>query len=549
MKRKKILATILALAMALSLAACGSPSSNETPSSNNESKDSGTEQSASVDNPTPEAGYVADNITVTSSSDGSTFDPFASFVNWGDATLTGLIFERLILNDFDYNVYNVIAKDIHQVDDTHWALEIWDCVYDTAGNQITMDDVIWGYEQCIASGNLGAIPKFVAWEKEDDYNGVMELSAPFGSGDFDKHFGNVGILSKKTYEEVAGGDMTTNPIGTGPYKLKEGGYTVGNEVILEVNEDYWGAKAGVNNPFAAQNFKTITYEIIQDASSRAIALEMGTVDLCDNMEALDIKNLDTNQFNLIDCPVRPPVAIVLNANEDSILQNKELRQAILYGLDNAAISASLGLPSSPVYGLQPAMVDAPSSWSSGREYYDYNPDKTAELLEQAGYSGEEITLMYVSSTVTDAAAIQIQSQLKKVGIAIKLDSVDQTTAMQYQYDPAKWDIRIATLGGGAYMSQTVKSWWSGDVIQHVPEGSGWNFSLTADAELDALYEALRDDPTEANINAWAEHFDEQAFGYAICSYALQTACTNAYQPTIQGNSGWSVVPNAFVAAG
>lgn len=540
---KKVLALILALAMVLSLAACGSSSDekNTEPAANPTAGGGSNEAASAGGDSAVSGGYVADNLTVASSSDGGTFDPFASFVNWGDATMTGLIFQHLIMNDFDYNVYYEIAKEITQVDDTHWQLVIWDCVYDTAGNQITMDDIVWCYDQVIASGNMGAIPKFVKMEKVDDFTGVMELSEPFGAGDFDKHFGNVTILSKTTYEDVAGGDMTTNPIGTGPYKLKD--YTVGSEVVLEVNEDYWGNKAGIDDPFDEQNFKTITYEIIQDASSRAIALEMGTVDVCDNMEAVDIKNLDASEFNLINCPVRPPVAIVLNANEASVLSSKELRQAILYGLDNAAIAASLGLPAEQVYGLQPAMVDAPDSWTTGegRSYYDYDPDKVAELLAESGYDGKEITLLYVSSTVTDAAAIQIQAQLKKVGIAIKLLSVDQTTAMDYQYDATKWDIRIATLGGGAYMSQTVKSWWSQDIAQHVDNGE--NFSLVPD-----VYVALRDDPSEENINAWDEYFNEQAYGYSICSYANQTACNGAYQPSIQGNSGWSVVPNAFVAA-
>lgn len=548
---KKALALILVLVMVLSCAACGSSGNDKEAgspanTSNTPADNGGNESGNSAEEPVSAAGYVADNITVASSSDGGTFDPFASFVNWGDATMSGLIFQHLIMNDFDYNVYYEIAKEITQVDDTHWQLVIWDCVYDTAGNQITMDDIVWCYDQVIASGNMGAIPKFVKMEKVDDFTGIMELSEPFGAGDFDKHFGNVTVLSKTTYEDVAGGDMTTNPIGTGPYKLKD--YTVGSEVVLEVNEDYWGVKAGIDDPFDEQNFKTITYEIIQDASSRAIALEMGTVDICDNMEAVDIKNLNTDEFNLINCPVRPPVAIVLNANEASVLSSKELRQAILYGLDNASIAASLGLPAEQVYGLQPAMVDAPASWTTGegRSYYDYDPDKVAELLAESGYNNEEITLLYVSSTVTDAAAIQIQAQLKKVGIAIKLLSVDQTTAMDYQYDATKWDIRIATLGGGAYMSQTVKSWWSEDIAQHVDNGE--NFSLVPDATLDGLYVALRDDPSEANINAWAEYFDEQAYGYSICSYADQTACNGAYQPSIQGNSGWSVVPNAFVAA-
>lgn len=548
--KKKALALILSLTMALSLAACGSSAATEGSSTAEKTEAAASEKEQSEgekeEAPAAEAagGYLKDNINVALSADGGTFDPFASFVNWGSASMCNLIFQGLIQIDYDYNIYYEMAKDISQIDDTHWQVEIWDCIYDTAGNQITIDDVIWGYDQIIASGNAGAVPKFVALEKVDEYTAVMELSEPFDDGDFSKHFGNVKVLSKKTYEDN-GSDMTTNPIGTGPYVLDS--YTVGSEVVLRADENYWGNKVELDDPFGAQNYETITYQIIQDASSRAIALEMGTVDIVDSMEATDIANLDTSKFNLIELPQRPPVAFIINASEQSVLSSKELRQAILYGLDNEEIAAALGVPASVAYGIQPNMVDAPKSWTTGegRDYYNYDADKAAELLAASGYNGETITLMYVSSTISDATAIMIQSQMKKLGVTVELLSIDQTTAMEYQYDASKWDIRLATLGGGAYMSQTVKTWWSQDIAQHVQNNE--NSSMVPDATLDELYVNLKNDASEENINAWAEYFDDMAYGYAICSFANQTACAGDLQSVILASTG-SVAPNTFVLA-
>ena len=512
---KKTLSLILALTMVLSLALCAGAS----------------------------AEYQRDNLTVALSADGSTFDPFASFVNWGSASMTSLIFQGLIQTDYDYNIYYEIAKEITQVDDLHWQVTIYDEVYDSAGSHITIDDVIWGYDQVIATGNQGAIPKFVKLEKVDDYTGIMELSQPFGDGDMVKHFGNVKVLSKETYE-ANGSDMTTKPIGTGPYVLKS--YTVGSEVVLEANEDYWGLKTDQNDPFAAQNFKTITYEIIQDASSRAIALEMGTVDVVDAMDALDVDNLSGNDaYSIILLPQRPPVAFFVNASEDSVLSSKELRQGILYGLDNDAIAAALSVPANAVYGIQPNMVDAPESWSTGegRDYYAFDADKAADLIKASGYNGETITLMYVSSTAFDGAAIMIQSQLRALGVNIELLSIDQTTALEYQYDASKWDIRLATMGGGAYLSQTLKAWWSEDIKDHVDGGK--NSSLVPDAELDALYEALKAEASDENIAAWDEYFNDQAYGYAVCSFFNQTAGKSDLESTMLTPQG-AIIPNTFI---
>lgn len=551
---KKVLALILALAMVLSLAACGgdggtsksNEGGNNSSAGNESSSVKGEEEQPGGDEQT---GYLADNLNVGVSSDGQTLDPFASFVNWGNAAMTGLIYQHLIINDYAYNDYYELAKSIEQVDDTHWRLEIWDCIYDTAGNQLTIDDVIWSYQQLIDSGNAGAIPKFESWTKESDYVAVMNLNAPFGDGDFAKHFGNSSILCQKTYEEVCSGDMSTNPIGTGPYKLAENGYTVGSEVVLEVNEDYWAKDLDVNDPFMAQNFKTITYKVLQSDSSRAIALENGEIDIADSLSSLDIQNLDTEKFNTIDMPVRAPISLVLNASADSVLQSKEIRQAILYGIDNAALAAGLSVPAEAVHSLQPAMVDAPESWvtGEGRDYYDYNPEKAAELLEQAGYNGEKLVLMYTSSTTGEEVAQIIQDQLRNLGITIEPKELDMVVAMEAQYDPTQWDIRIATLGGGAYMSQVAKSWWSEDSAQHFDNGE--IIAMVPDAHADELYVALNENPTEETINAWGDYIDEMAYGYSICSYANQTACIADYESPLMGNTGWGVVPNALVKAG
>lgn len=545
---KKLLALILTLIMVLSLAACGGGNGNQAGAAPDNGSN-GQPNAAGGEEASASATYLKDNITVAISSDGGTFDPFASFVNWGSAVMTPLIFQGLIQTDYDYNIYYVMAESIEQIDDTHWQINLRDCIYDTEGSHITIDDVIWGYEQVIASGNAGAIPKFASIEKtDDDYTAVMTLKEPFGDGDFSAHFGNVKVLSKATYE-AHGGDMTTSPVGTGPYMLVDptSDYVVGSTVVLTANENYWAKDLGLDDPYSAQNFRTITYKVYQSAASRAIALEMGEVDVCDALDAVDIQNLDTSKFNIIDLPQRPPLAFVMNAGESSPLHSLELRQAILYALDNATIAAALGIPAQEVYALQPNLVDSPASWSTGegRDYYSYNLEKAKKLVAASGYNGETITLMYVDSTANTNAATLMQDELREIGVNVEMSQVDQMAAFEYQYDATKWDIRLATLGGGAYLSQVLKSWWSGDAMQHLPEGQ--ILAMTEDPTLDGLFLALLADPSEANIAAWDEYFNSMAYGYSICSITNQTACIGELQSTVLTPQA-AIAPNAFVLA-
>lgn len=549
---KKLVSLMLVAAMAVSMTACGSEGDTSdgtgtAPASTEDGAESSNEGEGTA---TAAGGYMKDTIKVALSADGGTLDPNAGFVNWGSATMTGLIYQHLIDNDYDYNNYYNIAKSITPVDGEEktalaWEVEIWDCVFDTNGNQITIDDVIGCYDDLIAAGNAGAIPKFDSWEKVDDYHAIMHLNEAFGDGDFAKHFGNANIYDQDSYD-AAGRDFTQEPVGCGPYMLES--YTVNSEVVLTANEDFWmignvdwqNPDSEYYNPTLAQNFKTIKYEIIQDASSRAIALEMGDVDAADSLDMIDVDSLVEKGFNTIDMQVRPPVGFVLNANEESVLSNLALRQAILYGLDNDAISEAISYPTGPAYGIQPGAADAPDSWTTGRDYYTFDADKAKELLEEAGYNGETITVMYTSGQgAADTAAIMIQSQLREIGVEVELLSLDLTTAMDYTYDPTGWDIRIATMGGGAYLSQVLKMWWKEDISQLVPEGSGWNSSLVADPELDELYVALKNDNSSENIDAWAEYFDSQAYGYAICTYSTPTCCASDLEAVVAVGQGFN----------
>ena len=59
------------------------------------------------------------------------------------------------------------------------------------------------------------------------------------------------------------------PIGTGPFKLKE--WQRGSHIIFERNPDYW--KAG--RPYLDQ----LVLRVLPDGAARAIAVEKGEVDL------------------------------------------------------------------------------------------------------------------------------------------------------------------------------------------------------------------------------------------------------------------------------
>lgn len=556
MKKRRLIAVVLSLCLIIALlAGCSNNTStnngdNTTPNntsdnntgsntSNNAENNGGTSDNAQ--NATEAGTYLRDKMVISAQSDGGTLDPFASSSQWGSAAMTTLVFQHLANIDSDGTLYYEIAKSFEKVDDTHYTLTIWDCVYDSEGNSITADDVIWSFDQMINTGNIGAINKFDHFEKIDDYTLTWVCNAPFTVGELEKNLSNCNIVCQATYE-AHGSDMTTAPVGSGPYKLKD--YTVGSTVVLEADEDFWMVKNGIElSKWDLQNVKELEYQIIQDASSRAIALEMGTIDLADSLDAADVDAFASNpDITPVLQPQDPPIAYLYNCSDDSPFADVNLRKAVAYALDNDAIAEALAVPAYAVYAVAPRMWDAPDEWLDGRDYYNYDPEKAAECLAESSYNGESLKLMYTSSTAVDGAVIMIQQQLKEVGINVELLNLDMTITMLYQYETDQWDFRLITLGGGNYTPQVLKWFWSGEVTAHFDNNE--TLMMVPDAKLDALYEAVLADNSEENINAWDDYFTyEMCYGYGICCYSNQTACRTGIN-IVMGGSQNTPLPNA-----
>ena len=573
---KKFIAIALSAVLAMSiLAGCGSSGSNNATTaaskdeattaapaattaadtagntdadfSADESKGSVEEQLKELTDKAAPGEYYGDLVTIACTNGPSTFDPFARGAGYGAQIPT---FEKLAQADSTGAMKLNMLKSCVEVDELTYDCELWDFITDTAGNNITADDVAWSIQTYIDAGNQGGVAKLDNIEVTGEYTFIWHNSAAFGVGEKEKQFGNPSILSQKAYESDPD-MMASNPVATGPYKLKE--FMEGSYGIYEVNEDYWYNKiddeewlAENDGVWTYQNFKEIRCDVISDASARAIALENGSVDACTSMNATDVAGYANNpDITTINLPVTPPVSFYFNYSENSLCSNVYLRQAICYAIDNAGVAAGLDIPAYPVYGIQPRMYDAPEEWTTGREYYDYNIEKAKECLEKAGYNGETLTVIYDDNDQRNPSWILMQAMLRDAGINVELKMLEMATMDTTRVDFTAWDILSETMGGGNYLPNTIKKWWT---VEQMKTLNGLNVGGVADAELDRLYEDVLNIHDDASIEAWDQYFTyDNCLGYAVCCIFNQTACSSKIVPVIFGSQS-QLMPGAFKAA-
>ncbi|MBJ3816096.1 nickel ABC transporter, nickel/metallophore periplasmic binding protein [Shimwellia pseudoproteus] len=240
---------------------------------------------------------------------------------------------------------------------------------------------------------------------------------------------------------MQGGTMhgIRQPIGTGPWMVQSS--RLNQDDVLVRNPHYWGAKPMLDK---------ITINIIPDATSRAVALETGSVDMLYGNEGL--LPLDTverlrhdPQFNVrLSAPVET-VMLALNSNRGAT-RLLAVREALNYAVDKKTLIASV------LYNTQqPAdTLFAPSVPYANLNLpaRNYNPDKASALLDQAGWQrvpGKAIRekdhqplvieLAFIGTdALSKSMAEVIQANARAVGVDLKLVGEEESSIYARQRD-------------------------------------------------------------------------------------------------------------------
>lgn len=218
-------------------------------------------------------------------------------------------------------------------------------------------------------------------------------------------------------------------IGTGPYKLVEWQPDV--HVKLARFEGY----SPVDEPASGFVGKKVAYfdEVllipVKEVGSRIAGLETGEYDYA---EALPIETRSTIDANsdLVAQIVKPQWALVWELNQaEPPFDNVKVRQALFAALDMEFVVSTVVMNDPDFYLAHPGFRYGPwSSWYTEVGSYNYNqadPVKSRQLLEEAGYAGEDIILLsnrdyYWMYRCTLAAA----TSLELGGFRVKIEFSD-----------------------------------------------------------------------------------------------------------------------------
>ena len=290
-----------------------------------------------------------------------------------------------------------------------------------------------------------------------------------------------GLIVSPAAVEASGKDYGRNPVGTGAYKFEE--WQSNQRVVVTRNEDYWdGAPAP----------EAVVFRPITDANTRVAEMLSGGLDIMVEVPPDSVAQFrDAPDFQVHEQAGPHVWFLILNMKEGPFAE-KAVRQAANYAINKESLVTDVlqGTAEVAAGPTPPAFA-----WAYNEEVqpYPYDPDKARELLEEAGYDGEEITF-YVTeggSGMLDPVAMgtAIQADLAAVGMNVKIETYEWNTFLG-QVNPG--------LEGKADMAEM--AWMTNDPdtlpfltlrTAAFPSEGGFNSGYYSNVEVDELLNQAR----------------------------------------------------------
>lgn len=522
---KRVLAVALAAIMVLSMVACSGTTS--VGASNSSGAAFGGEDSINVntsENILDPTGNVLDELTIGVGLLWSTLSPFQTTQNQYGPFVRAIYDRLVVIADGEYIPQG--AKSWTVADDgITWTVEIQDNMVDSAGNHITAEDVAW-YMNEMMTRKLKPVFNNVASATATGEYTLEVIMAEDIVGNFELVLASTYVVSQKAME-ASPDEMANEVVSTGPYEVVE--FVSGSHLTLKKRADYWDADN--DNPHLACNVENLTYQIITEASQQQIALETGTVDCFENINAALVSAFnDTNTYGIISGPSGNGLQMYFSGDASrAVAEDLNLRLAICYAIDiDGIIAAAYDGLAEPMHdGATNTLVGYLDKWDE-EEYFPYDVELAKEYLEKSNYQGQELSLMCSNGTTMERLAQVLQAYLAAVGINLRLDIVDTALMSASRFDGAQYDMILINAGGIA-----ITNFWGVRFDMNAYE-KGDGTSRKDEVLTDMIYNTWKTENfTEENIDAIHVYVRDNAYAYGLvnpqvpCVYRTETGIVGA----------------------
>ena len=271
-------------------------------------------------------------------------------------------------------------------------------------------------DSCAKGGNMREIAAL------DDITVIFKLCSPDAAFPAKAALPVFGIQPYRWIKVTGGtGEILENPIGTGPWRLKE--WLRGQTLSFSRFEGYWREQA---------RFNELIFRWESESDTRLAALRSGAVDVITHVNPNHYSNVRQDD-SLTLIPVQNTNTLYIGINNNfAPFDDARVRQAVSIGIDREKIVSRLYPDGSEIpKHFTPCSIP---NGCAGQEWPQFDPQAARALLDSAGYpQGFETALHYhdvyrISLPEPGQLVEELQQQLRQnLNIEVSIVLMDSSS--------------------------------------------------------------------------------------------------------------------------
>jgi peptide/nickel transport system substrate-binding protein len=322
-------------------------------------------------------------LVVADSGSNTSLDPFVtSWHSWPHYALFPTLFQR----DENLNYIGYLADTWEISDDgTEMTITLIDFAKFTDGTPVDAAAIKWNLERYAnpeTGSSQGADLRGLLEEVEvvDDYTFTLHLARSYAPLFYT--LSGLEIVSPTAYEALGVDNFGTNPVGAGPFILKE--LNTDNYVLLEKNPDFTWAPPELYDHPGPVYLDELQILFIGEEQTVLSALETGEITFA-GIPTQNLADVEANPDITVHKAQLDQIRYIGFNTSKAPWDNVELRRAFAYATDREEFNelAWDGL-ALPLYQPLP-----PTIWGHNPELdatsYHYDPERAAAMLDELGY--------------------------------------------------------------------------------------------------------------------------------------------------------------------
>ncbi len=468
---------------------------------------------------------IASTLHLSASSNPARLNPLIA-TDSASASISGFLFNALVKYDeTGQNIIGDLAESYRFVTPTVIEFKLRHGVKWHDGKPFTASDVLFTYELIQSPKTISPYASDFRVIKNirivDDYTLRVVYEKPYFKaleiwmmGIVPKH-----ILSHEN--DIMGSKFNTEPIGTGPYILKQLEFS--KQIILEANPNYFEHKPKIDK---------IIFHVISDPMTRFLMLKSGQIDI-ETLEPMQYERqlgkTFKNSFTTLELPSHSYTYLGFNLRLKKF-QDPRVRQALSLSIDRQKLIDILFLKHGNI--CTGPFLPGSKGFNDALKAPKQNLVRAKALLKSAGYDSEHPLEFEIATSNSNAirpyAAEILQRQLLDVGVKVTLRIMEWQAFLNTVVAPRKFDAVL--LGWSLSLTPDPYALWHSD--SDVP--GGFNLVGYHSQQADKLIEKMESSTNPETIAALQRKIFAQISGDNPYLFLVIPNEINVYSRHISG---------------